>query len=141
MKRFSKIVSRRGLRHQSRLELAARKRTRKGDTLKLFGDINRQAKQEKPRRCYTDDFKAQAVTLASSIGQAQAARKLSMPVKTLSHWVEADRQGSRGASPGRRVSVSAQESELSRLRAENATLRREREILKKATAFFAKASR
>jgi transposase InsO family protein len=60
--------------------------------LKLFGDINRQAKQEKPQRCYTDDFKAQAVTLTSSIGQAQAARKLGMPVKTLSHWVEADRQ-------------------------------------------------
>jgi transposase len=53
-----------------------------------------------------------------------------MPVKTLSHWVEADRQDSRGASPGRRVSVSEQESELSRLRAENATLRLEREILK-----------
>jgi hypothetical protein len=51
--------------------------------LKLFGDINRQAKQEKPRRCYTDDFEAQAMTLASSIGQAPTARKLGMPVKTL----------------------------------------------------------
>jgi transposase len=100
-----------------------------------------QGKQHIPRRHYTDDFKAQAVTLASSIGQAQAARKLSMPVKTLSHWVEAHRHGNRGASPGRRVSISAQESELSRLRAEVVTLRMEREILKKATAFFAKASR
>jgi transposase len=64
-----------------------------------------------------------------------------MPVKTLSHWVEADRQDSRGTSPGRRVSVSAQESELSRLRAEVVTLRMERKILKKATAFFARESR
>ncbi|MDR1424121.1 MAG: type II toxin-antitoxin system PrlF family antitoxin [Azoarcus sp.] len=55
-----------------------------------------QAKQESPRRCYTDDFKAQAVTLASSIGQEHAARKLGMPVKTLSHQVEADRQGKGG---------------------------------------------
>ena len=37
-----------------------------------------QGKQQIPRRHYTDDFKAQAVTLASSIGQAQAARKLDM---------------------------------------------------------------
>jgi transposase len=72
-----------------------------------------QGKQGISRRCYTDDFKAQAVTLASSPGQAQAARKLDM----FSHWVEADRQGRRGA--GRRVSVSEQESELSWLRAEN----------------------
>jgi transposase-like protein len=41
-----------------------------------------------------------------------------MSVKTLSHWVEAHRHGSRGASTGRRVLVSEQESELSRLRAE-----------------------
>ncbi|MDR1229362.1 MAG: transposase, partial [Azoarcus sp.] len=54
-----------------------------------------QAKQGIPRRHYTDVFKAQAVTLASSIGQAQAARKLEMSVKTLSHWVEAYRHGSR----------------------------------------------
>ncbi|MDR1367925.1 MAG: transposase [Candidatus Accumulibacter sp.] len=78
-----------------------------------------QGKQRISRRCYTNDFKAQAVTLASSIGQAQAARKLDMSIKTLSHWVEADRQGRRGANSGRRVSVSEQESELSRLRAGN----------------------
>jgi transposase len=100
-----------------------------------------QAKQGIPRRHYTDDFKAQAVTLASSIGQAQAARKLERSVKTLSHWEEAPRHGSRGGSAGRRVSVSEQESELSRLRAEVATLRMEREILKKAAAFFARESR
>ena len=57
-----------------------------------------QAKQRIPRRHYTDDFKAQAVTLASSIGQAQAARKLGMSVKTLSHWMEAHRHGNRGAT-------------------------------------------
>jgi transposase len=100
-----------------------------------------QGKPGGPRRCYTDDFQAQAVTLASSIGQAQAARKLDRSVKTLSHGVEARRHGSRGAGPGRRVSVSEQESELSRLRAGNAPLRMEREILKKAAAFFARESR
>jgi transposase-like protein len=48
-----------------------------------------QSMQRIPRRHYMDDFKAQAVTLASSIEQAQAVRKRGMPVKTLSHWVEA----------------------------------------------------
>ncbi|MDR1368135.1 MAG: transposase [Candidatus Accumulibacter sp.] len=76
-----------------------------------------QGKQHIPRCHYTDDFKAQAVTLASSIGQAPAARKLDLSVKTLSHWVEADRQGRRGA--GRRVSVSEMESELARPVAKN----------------------
>jgi transposase len=100
-----------------------------------------QGKQHISHRHYTDDFKAQAVTLASSIGQAQAARKRDMSVKTLSHWVEAHRHGRRDANTGRRVSVSEQESELPRLRAENATLRMEREILKKAAAFFAREFR
>ena len=82
------------------------------------------------RRRYTDDFKAQAILLAESIGPAKAARQLDMSVKTLSNWLDASRAG-RPLSSASRKPVSELESELARLRAENATLKMERDILKK----------
>lgn len=96
--------------------------------------------QHIPRRRYTDDFKAQAVALAGSIGRAQAARQLDISIKTLRNWLDSSRAGQPLSSPTR-APVSDLESELERLRAENATLKMEREILKKATAFFAKESK
>lgn len=92
-----------------------------------------------PRRRFTDEFKSQAVTLAESIGPTKAARRLDMSVKTLENWRAASRSGKPLSSPTR-APVSELESELARLRAENATLKMEREILKKATAFFARES-
>lgn len=91
------------------------------------------------RRQFTDDFKSQAVILSDSLGRTAAARKLGMSVKTLANWVAAAQLTPSAPSSGRR-NVSAVEAELSQLRAENATLRMEREILKKAAAFFAKES-
>jgi transposase len=96
--------------------------------------------QHLTRRRYTDDFKAQAILLAESIGPAKAARQLDMSVKTLSNWLDASRAGRPLSSPSRKP-VSELESELARLRAENATLKMERDILKKATAFFARESK
>jgi|HigsolmetaGSP14D_1036242.scaffolds.fasta_scaffold12973_1 transposase len=92
------------------------------------------------RRSYTDEFKHQAVTLAESLGPAAAARQLEISVKTLTNWIEAVRAGRSLSSQTRRQATDL-ESELSRLRAENATLRMEREILKKAAAFFARESK
>lgn len=92
------------------------------------------------RRRFTGDFKAQAVALAESIGPAKAARQLDMSSKTLANWLGASRAGQPLGSPNRKP-VSEMESELARLRAENATLKMEREILKKATAFFARESK
>ncbi|OLH86981.1 transposase [Xanthomonas oryzae] len=92
------------------------------------------------RRRYTDDFKAQAISLAESVGLAKAARQLGMSVKTLANWLGASRGGQPLSSPSCKP-VSEMESELARLRAENATLKMEREILKKATAFFARESK
>lgn len=92
------------------------------------------------RRRYTDDFKAQAVALAESIGPAKAARQLDMSAKTLTNWLWASRASQPLSSPSRKP-VSEMESELARLRAENATLKMEREILKKATVFFARESK
>ncbi|MGH8147061.1 MAG: transposase [Rhodanobacteraceae bacterium] len=96
--------------------------------------------QRVSRRTYTDDFKAQAVALSDSIGRTKAARQLDIPLKSLANWVDAARAGHDLRSPKRKP-VGALESEVSRLRAENATLKMEREILKKATAFFAKESK
>lgn len=93
-----------------------------------------------PRRQYTDDFRAQALALAESIGPAKAARQLDMSVGTLANWITIQRSG-QPLKTSARQPVGELESELSRLRAENATLKMEREILKKAAAFFAKESR
>ncbi|ANB18985.1 Mobile element protein [Dokdonella koreensis DS-123] len=65
---------------------------------------------------------------------------MDISVKTLGNWLDASRAGRQLSSPSRQP-VSDLESELTRLRAENATLKMEREILKKATAFFAKESK
>ena len=96
--------------------------------------------QQIPRRRYTDDFKAQAVALAQSIGPTKAAQQLDLSVKTLANWLTAAKAVRPLSAPSRQP-VSEIESELARLRAENATLKMEREILKKATAFFAKESK
>jgi len=93
-----------------------------------------------PRRHYTDEFKAQAVVLSESVGRAKAARQLGIPIKSLANWVDATRTGRPLRSPQRKP-VDELESEVARLRSENATLKMECEILKKATAFFARESR
>lgn len=96
--------------------------------------------QRIPRRQFTDDFKSQAVILAKSIGPAKAARQLDISHKTLTNWLTTARSGKPLSSPNRQ-SVGEFEAELARLRTENATLKMEREILKKATAFFARESK
>lgn len=95
--------------------------------------------ERQSRRQYTDEYKAQAVSLADSLGLAGAARKLGISAKTLANWVRVPRAAHSG--DGVRRSVSELEAEVSRLRAENATLRMERDFLKKTTVFFAKESR
>jgi len=91
------------------------------------------------RRRFTDDFKSQAVALSEELGRTEAARQLEMSVKTLNNWVGLAHAGKPFSSLDREP-VSEPDSELARLRAENARLRMERDILKKATAFFAKES-
>lgn len=87
---------------------------------------------------YPPAFRAEAVALARTSGQplAQVARHLGIHYETLRLWLrQAEVDG------GRRDGLSAAErEELGRLRRENRTLKEEREILKKAAAFFAKES-
>jgi transposase len=96
--------------------------------------------ERQSRRQYTADYKAQAASLADSLGVAGAAHKLGISAKTLANWTRKPRDAA-SANGGARRSVSELEAEVSRLRSENATLRAERDFLKKTTAFFAKESR
>jgi transposase len=88
------------------------------------------------RRKFSPEFKAEAVRLvhSSEAPLATIAQQLGLGKGTLCRWVNATR-------PAPRESLTEDErSELSRLRRENLQLRTERDILKKATAFFARQS-
>ena len=90
-----------------------------------------------PKREYTTEFKALAVKRVKDGQSAGAvAKDLGLIEQTLRNWVKAAEAGKLNG-PGARK-VTAEEMELSRLRAENIRLRRENEILKKATAYFAR---
>ena len=91
----------------------------------------------RPRRQFDEDFKAQAVRLVLDEGKSvgAVARDLDLTESALRQWVErarADRTG------GRTGLTSVERDELAKLRKENRELRMERDILKKAAAFFAK---
>src|SRR5215207_726970 len=96
-----------------------------------------------PRRVYTSEFRHQAVEMVTreGLGIAEASRRLSLSPKTLTNWV---RRAKGGGAPeidaAPRREVTEQEAELSRLRRENAELRMGRDILKKASAYFARES-
>jgi len=95
----------------------------------------------KKQQRYTPEFRAEAVKLVTEQGLSQeaAAKRLGIPKGTIGNWVAAAK-GSNGASvPGAR-SARELEAENSRLRKELAEARMERDILKKATAYFARES-
>ena len=90
-----------------------------------------------PKQEYTKEFKEQAVAqVGSGRGIAAIARELGLSDQTLRNWVKGSKAG-KLLGAGSKV-VTPQQMELSRLRAENMRLKRENEILKKATAYFAK---
>lgn len=93
-----------------------------------------------PRQSYTTEFKQEAIRQIESEGkpQAQVARELGIPEQTLANWRKAHKAGKLAAGSGK--PVTPEQMELSRLRAENARLKMELEILEKATAYFAKKS-
>ena len=89
-----------------------------------------------PKQGYTAEFKEQAVKHAQAVGIVLAAKELALVEQTLRNWVKAAGAGKlvgSGAKP-----VTPEQMELSRLRAENARLKMHVDILKKATAYFAK---
>jgi transposase len=93
---------------------------------------------KRKRRAFTTEFKTQTVRLVRESGKSvgAVARELDLAETAVRRWVQ---QAEVDAGRGRPGALTTEErEELGRLRRENRTLRMERDILKKATAFFAK---
>ena len=95
-----------------------------------------------PDRRYTAEFRDSAVkqVIDGRRPIAAVARSLEMSGKSLANWVYRARKGQEPVRHASARPMSELEIELSRLRQENAKLRIEKEILKKAAAYFAKES-
>ena len=93
------------------------------------------------RRQFSREFKLEAVKLVKERGVAvaQAARDLDVHENVLRKWVRELREEPQEAFPGN-GKQKAQDAEMTRLRKEVAKLKMERDILKKAAAYFAKES-
>jgi transposase len=89
---------------------------------------------------YTLEFRQEAVRLVEG-GQRQAsvAKTLGLAEPTLFNWVKGSRQGQLKGADSK--PVSAEQMEIARLRAELAQVKMERDILEKATAYFAKGAK
>ena len=88
---------------------------------------------------YSPEFREEAVRLVQSSGKrvSEIAKDLGVSYETLRTWVKRH-QIEGGNAPGL---TAAERDELRKLRRENKVLREEREILKKAAAFFARETR
>jgi transposase len=102
-----------------------------------------------PKRQYTDEFKVEATKLADSVGRHEAARRLGVPVATLGNWKRRSAAADTGVpelalnagAVSTRRPVSELEAENSRLCRELADAKLYVELLRKATAYFARESR
>ena len=93
------------------------------------------------RRKFSREFKLEAVRLVKDRGVAvaQACRDLDLHENVLRKWIRDATVDPQHAFPGQGV-MRPEQAELERLRKENAKLRMERDLLKKAAAYFAKES-
>jgi transposase len=96
-------------------------------------------KRKRPRRSFSDEYKAEVVELCRTSGKpiSEVAGDLGLTVSAVRRWV-AQAEIDAGRRPGM---TSEEHSELVQLRKENRVLREERDILKRATVFFAKETR
>jgi transposase len=97
-----------------------------------------------PKRQFTHEYRAEAVKLVTQQGMqlTAAARKLSLSVQTYAKWVNKARQGKLARVDAHRLQpVNGLQAEVSRLKRELAIACEERDILKEATAYFAKAAK
>jgi transposase-like protein len=96
------------------------------------------AKSKGKRRSFSPEFKSEAVKLAQSPGQSIAivAKDLGITESNLRNWIRQEAVDAGNGPAG--ALTTAEKQELAALRRENKELRMEREILRKATVFFAK---
>ena len=112
------------------------------DTFRKADTMSTMVKTTKPRRArrqFDDEFKVGAVRIVLDEGQTvgRVARDLDLTESALRTWVDRARAD---RTQGRTGLTSEERDELRRLRKENRRLRVERDVLKKAAAFFAKES-
>ena len=95
-------------------------------------------KTRRERRTFNDEYKQQVLELvrAGDKSISQICRDLDLTESSVRKWIKTD-QNTNGIMTQNSLS-EADQQELERLRTENKRLKMEREILKKATAFFAK---
>jgi transposase len=94
--------------------------------------------KRRQRRSFSPEFKAEAIRVVRESGKSvrSVARELDLTETALQRWVTA--AGMNGEPSGGGTLSNDERAELNQLRREVRTLRMERDILKKATAFFAK---
>ena len=96
--------------------------------------------RRRKRRSFSAEYKAEAVRLVKNSGKSigVVALELGLGETALRRWVHQDEIDAGGGGTG--ALTTGEREELAHLRRENQRLRMEREILKKATAFFARES-
>ena len=95
-----------------------------------------------PQGRYTKEFREEAVKLVTEekLSLPEAARRLSLAPSTLSYWVKAYKAGKLGEIGKTQRPLTEMEIELARTKKELVEVKMERDILKKAAAYFAKES-
>ncbi len=95
-----------------------------------------------PQGRYTKEFREEAVKLVTEekLSLPEAGRRLSLAPSTIGNWVKADRAGKLGEIGKTYRPLTEVEMELARTKKELAIVKMERDILKKAAAYFAKES-
>ena len=95
-----------------------------------------------PRGRYSKEFREEAVKLVTDekLSLPEAGRRLNLAPTTIGNWVKASKDGRLGEIGKSYRPLTEVEIELSRIKKENAMLKMENEILKKAAAYFARES-
>jgi len=95
-----------------------------------------------PRAIYTKELREEAVKLVRESGFSipEVGRRLSVATSTIRYWVKADEEGKLKEVGKQQRPLTEIEMELARVKRELAEVRMERDILKKAAAYFAKES-
>jgi len=95
-----------------------------------------------PQGRYTKEFREEAVKLVTEekLSLPEAARRVSLPPSTLANWVKAYKEGRLGEVGKTYRPLTEIEMELARTKKDLADVKMERDILKKAAAYFAKES-
>lgn len=95
-----------------------------------------------PKGIYTREFRIEAVKMVTEGGLSvlETCKRLSLPKSTISNWVRAHKKGKLGEVGKFQRPLTEIEQELALVKRELAEVKMERDILKKATAYFAKGS-